>query len=48
MRSKVVLNERPVGVNTDHQIDLGEFDPGAYLIRLETGLGPVVKRVTVL
>ena len=45
---KVVLNERPVGVITDHQIDLGEFDPGAYLIRLETGLGPVVKRVTVL
>ena len=45
---KIVLNERPVGVITDHQIGLGEFDPGAYLIRLETGAGPVVKRVTVL
>ena len=45
---KVVLNERPVGVTTDHRIDLGQFDPGAYLIRVETGAGPVVRRVTVL
>ncbi|MBK8341564.1 MAG: T9SS type A sorting domain-containing protein [Flavobacteriales bacterium] len=45
---QIVLNERPAGVITDHRIDLDRFDPGAYMIQVETGAGPVVKRVTVL
>ncbi|MBK8612700.1 MAG: T9SS type A sorting domain-containing protein [Flavobacteriales bacterium] len=44
---KIVLVDRPQGGIADHQIALGGLEPGAYLVRVQTGAGPVVRRVTV-
>lgn len=45
---KIVHFHRPEGSSVDHWIDLQTMDPGPYLVRIGTGAGAVVKRVTVL